>query len=147
MAEKVGVYVCHCGSNIAGKVDVEEIAKWAGENIDGRGRVARLQVHVLVARPEDDRGRHQERGTDPRRGGACSPHLHEKTFRRACSNAGLNPYLMDLTNIREHCSWVHKDRAAATEKAKGAGLGGGRASQVPGAARADVSSTSIRPRW
>jgi heterodisulfide reductase subunit A len=49
---------------------------------------------------------------------ACSPHLHEKTFRRACSNAGLNPYLMEMTNIREHCSWVHKDRAAATEKTK-----------------------------
>jgi heterodisulfide reductase subunit A len=50
---------------------------------------------------------------------ACSPHLHEKTFRRACENAGLNPYLLQMTNIREHCSWVHTDRAAATAKAKG----------------------------
>jgi heterodisulfide reductase subunit A len=49
---------------------------------------------------------------------ACSPHLHEKTFRRACSNGGLNPYLLEMTNIREHCSWVHKDREAATNKAK-----------------------------
>ncbi len=49
---------------------------------------------------------------------ACSPHLHEKTFRRACANAGLNPYLCEMTTIREHVSWVHTDKAAATEKAK-----------------------------
>ncbi len=49
---------------------------------------------------------------------ACSPHLHEKTFRRACENAGLNPYLLQMTNIREHCSWVTRRQAAATEKAK-----------------------------
>ena len=49
---------------------------------------------------------------------ACRPHLHEKTFRRACTNAGLNPYLLDMTNIREHCSWVHRDVEAATLKAK-----------------------------
>ena len=49
---------------------------------------------------------------------ACSPHLHEKTFRRACENAGLNPYLLQMTNVREHCSWVHTDKKAATEKTK-----------------------------
>ena len=48
---------------------------------------------------------------------ACSPHLHEKTFRRACSNAELNPYLMQMVNVREHISWVTKDKAAATDKA------------------------------
>ena len=118
MAEKVGVYVCHCGSNIAGKVDVEHVAKWASENVDD----------VVVARDykfmcsdlgqkliEDDI---RKEGLTRVVVAACSPHLHEKTFRRACSNAGLNPYLMEMTNIREHCSWVHKDRAAATEKAK-----------------------------
>lgn len=118
MAEKIGVYVCHCGSNIAGKVDVEHVAKWAGENIDD----------VVVARDYkfmcSDLGQKLIED-DIRKDGltrvvvaACSPHLHEKTFRRACSNAGLNPYLMEMTNIREHCSWVHKDRAMATEKAK-----------------------------
>ena len=64
MAEKVGIYVCHCGSNIAGTVDVEEVARWAGENLAGRRRRARLQVHVLLARPADDRGGHPAGGTD-----------------------------------------------------------------------------------
>ena len=61
MAEKIGIYVCHCGSNIAGTVDVEEVARWAGKNIKDVVVSQRLQVHVLVARPADDRGRHQER--------------------------------------------------------------------------------------
>ena len=60
MAEKVGIYVCHCGSNIAGTVDVEEVARWAGKNLKDVVVSQRLQVHVLVARPADDRGRHQE---------------------------------------------------------------------------------------
>ena len=118
MAEKIGVYVCHCGSNIAGKVDVEEIAKWAGENIDGVvvSRDYKFMCSSLGQKMiEDDI---KKEGLTRVVIGACSPHLHEKTFRRACSNAGMNPYLMDLTNIREHCSWVHKDRAMATEKAR-----------------------------
>jgi heterodisulfide reductase subunit A len=49
---------------------------------------------------------------------ACSPHLHEKTFRRACQNAGLNPYLFEMTNVREHVSWVTRDKVAGTEKVK-----------------------------
>jgi heterodisulfide reductase subunit A2 len=118
MAEKIGVYVCHCGSNISGKVDVEEIAKWAGENIDGVvvSRDYKFMCSSLGQKMiEDDI---KKEGLTRVVIGACSPHLHEKTFRRACSNAGMNPYLMDLTNIREHCSWVHKDRAMATEKAR-----------------------------
>ncbi|MBM4089282.1 MAG: CoB--CoM heterodisulfide reductase iron-sulfur subunit A family protein [Planctomycetes bacterium] len=118
MAEKIGVYVCHCGSNIAGKVDVEEVAQWAGQHIDG----------VVVSRDYkfmcSDLGQKMVE-EDIRKEGltrvvvaACSPHLHEKTFRRACVNGGLNPYLLEMTNIREHCSWVHKDPAAATVKAK-----------------------------
>ena len=67
MAEKIGIYVCHCGSNIAGTVDVEEVARWAGKNIDGRRGRQGLQVHVLVARPADDRGGHQ--GAGPHRRG------------------------------------------------------------------------------
>ncbi len=118
MAEKVGVYVCHCGSNIAGKVDVEEVAKWAGEHIQD----------VVVSRDYkfmcSDLGQKMVEDDIKKEGltrvvvAACSPHLHEKTFRRACKNGGLNPYLLEMTNIREHCSWVHKDTVAATEKAK-----------------------------
>jgi heterodisulfide reductase subunit A len=118
MAEKVGVYVCHCGSNIAGKVDVEDVAKWAGENCkdvcvsrDYKFMCSALGQQLI----EDDI---KKEGLTRVVVAACSPHLHEKTFRRACSNADLNPYLLEMTNIREHCSWVHKDKDAATEKSK-----------------------------
>ncbi|MBN1265994.1 MAG: CoB--CoM heterodisulfide reductase iron-sulfur subunit A family protein [Anaerolineales bacterium] len=118
MAERVGVYICHCGSNIAGTVDVENVATWAKENVDG----------VVVARDyqfmcsslgqqliEDDiKNENLNRVVVA----ACSPHLHEKTFRRACQNAGLNPYLMQMASIREQVSWVTKDKSAATQKAK-----------------------------
>lgn len=118
MAEKVGVYVCHCGSNIAGKVNVEEVAKWAGEHLkdvavsrDYKFMCSSLGQQLI----EEDI---KKEGLTRVVVAACSPHLHEKTFRRACTNAGLNPYLLDMTNIREHCSWVHKDVEAATLKSK-----------------------------
>jgi len=118
MSERVGVYVCHCGSNIAGKVDVEGVARWAGENLDG----------VVVSRDyafmcsslgqsiveEDIKNEKLTRVVVA----ACSPHLHEATFRRVCSNAGLNPYLMQMTSLREQVSWVTKSRETATQKAK-----------------------------
>jgi len=118
MAEKVGVYVCHCGSNIAGKVDVEDVAKWAGEHVKdvAVSRDYKFMCSSLGQKMIEDDIRQQ--GLTRVVVAACSPHLHEKTFRRACSNAGLNPYLLEMTNIREHCSWVHKDKAAATEKAR-----------------------------
>ena len=118
MAEKIGVYVCHCGSNIAGKVDVEEVAKWAGENVEDVtvSRDYKFMCSDLGQKlVEDDI---KKEGLTRVVVAACSPHLHEKTFRRACTNGGLNPYLLEMTNIREHCSWVHKDTAAATNKAK-----------------------------
>jgi heterodisulfide reductase subunit A len=118
MAEKVGVYVCHCGSNIAGKVDVEEVAKWAGERLKDVtvSRDYKFMCSSLGQKLIEDDIRNE--GLTRVVVAACSPHLHEKTFRRACSNAGLNSYLLDMTNIREHCSWVHRDVAAATVKAK-----------------------------
>jgi heterodisulfide reductase subunit A len=118
MAEKVGIYVCHCGSNISGKVDCEAVAKWAGEHIpdvavsrDYKFMCSSLGQSMI----EEDI---KKEGLTRVVVAACSPHLHEKTFRRACSNAGLNPYLFEMANVREHCSWVHKDRQAATEKCK-----------------------------
>ncbi len=119
MAERVGIYVCHCGSNIAGIVDVEEVAKWAGAHLhdvvvakDYKFMCSSLGQAMVE---EDIKNENLTRVVVA----ACSPHLHEKTFRRACQNAGLNPYLFQMVNLREHCSWVHSDRAAATEKAKG----------------------------
>ncbi|HON68859.1 MAG TPA: FAD-dependent oxidoreductase, partial [Phycisphaerae bacterium] len=118
MAEKVGVYICHCGSNIAGTVDCEAVAKWAGENVADVA-VARdykfMCSSLGQAMIEEDI---KTKGLTRVVVAACSPHLHEKTFRRACTNAGLNPYLFQMCNIREHVSWVHTDKAAATEKAK-----------------------------
>ena len=118
MAEKVGIYVCHCGSNIAGTVDVEEVAKWAGANIEDVA-VSR-DYKFMCSSPgqqiiEEDIKNH---GLSRVVVAACSPLLHEKTFRQVCQNAGLNPYLFQMANIREHVSWVTKDKAAATEKAK-----------------------------
>ena len=117
MSEKVGVYVCHCGTNIAGKVAVEEVAQWAGE-----------QPNVEIARDykfmcsslgqeliEDDI---KEKGLTRVVVAACSPHMHEKTFRTACQRAGLNPFLFEMANIREHDSWTTDDNDAATHKAK-----------------------------
>jgi len=109
--------VCHCGSNIAGTVDVEEVARFA-EGLDG----------VVVARAYkfmcSDPGQNMIKEDIKQLGlnrvvvASCSPTMHEPTFRRACQEAGLNPYLFEMANIREHCSWVTEDHKAATEKAK-----------------------------
>ncbi|GAB6186857.1 4Fe-4S binding protein [Thermopirellula anaerolimosa] len=118
MAERVGVYVCHCGSNIAGMVDVEQVAKWAGENLEDVvvSRDYKFMCSSLgQAMIEEDIKKHNLTRVVV---GACSPHLHEKTFRKACENAGLNPYLCQMTNLREHVSWVSRDRETATEKAR-----------------------------
>jgi heterodisulfide reductase subunit A len=118
MAERVGIYVCHCGSNIAGTVDVEQVAKWAGENLkdvavakDYKFMCSSLGQAMIE---EDIKKENLTRVVVA----ACSPHLHEKTFRRACENAGMNPYLCQMTNIREHCSWVTSDKEMGTVKAK-----------------------------
>ena len=118
MAEKIGIYVCHCGSNIAGTVDVEEVARWAGQNVkdvvvskDYKFMCSSLGQQMI----EDDI---KEQGLTGVVVGACSPHLHEKTFRNACKRAGLNPFLCQMTNLREHVSWVNSDKEAGTLKAK-----------------------------
>ena len=117
MAERVGVYVCHCGSNIAGTVDVEGVTRWA-TTLPGVvvAREYKFMCSSLgQALIEDDI---KKEGLTRVVIAACSPHLHEKTFRRACGNAGLNPFLLQMANIREHVSWVTKDKQAATSKVK-----------------------------
>jgi heterodisulfide reductase subunit A len=118
VSEKVGVYICHCGSNIAGTIDVEALAKWAGENLEGvvvskeyKFMCSSLGQQLI----EDDIKEHKLNRIVV---GACSPHLHEKTFRRACINAGLNPYLLQMASLREQISWVSDDEEKALEKAK-----------------------------
>ena len=115
---RIGVYVCHSGLNIAGSVDCEDVAKFA----------ATLPGVVLA---KDNRYTCSDQGQEIIKNdireqklnrvvvASCSPRLHEPTFRKACEEAGLNKYLFEMANIREHCSWVHlHDRVAATEKAK-----------------------------
>ncbi len=115
--ERVGVYVCHCGSNIGGVVDCPGVAEYA------RGLpnvVISRDYKYMCSDPgqkliQDDI---KEHGLTRVVVASCSPRMHEPTFRRACENAGLNKYLFEMANIREHCSWVTEDKAKATEKSK-----------------------------
>ena len=126
MTEKIGVYVCHCGSNIAGTVDVADVAKWAAEKLQRRGVVIARDYKFMCSSLGQELIEKdiKELGLTRVVVAACSPHLHEKTFRNACRNAGLNPYLCELVSIREQDSWVHTDKVAATEKAKAIISGG-----------------------
>jgi heterodisulfide reductase subunit A len=115
---RVGVYVCHCGSNIAGTVDVAEVARWAGENLENVA-VARDYKFMCSSLGQELIAEDiQKEGLERVVVAACSPHLHERTFRRACANAGLNPYLFHMANVREHVSWATTDKPAATAKVK-----------------------------
>jgi heterodisulfide reductase subunit A len=93
MTEKIGVYVCHCGSNIAGTVDVAEVAKWAAEKLQHRGVVIARDYKFMCSSLGQELIEKdiKELGLTRVVVAACSPHLHEKTFRTACKNAGLNP--------------------------------------------------------
>jgi heterodisulfide reductase subunit A len=118
MAEKIGVYVCHCGSNIAGVVDVADVAKWAEETLPNV-RVARDYKFMCSSLGQEMIEKDiKDLGLTRVVVAACSPHLHEATFRNACKRAGLNPYLFEMVSIREQVSWVTKDKAIATEKSK-----------------------------
>ena len=124
MGEKVGVYICHCGSNIAGVVDVAGVAKWVEENLPDV-RVARDYKFMCSSLGQEMIEKDiKDLGLTRVVVAACSPHLHETTFRNACKRAGLNPYLFEMVSIREQVSWVTRDKAVATEKAK-ALIGGG----------------------
>lgn len=123
---RIGVYVCHCGSNIAGTVDVEAVAKWAAESLKHRGVVIARDYKFMCSSLGQELIQKdiKELGLNRVVVAACSPHLHEATFRTACKNAGLNPYLCELVSIREQCSWIHTDKAVATEKSKAIVSGG-----------------------
>ena len=108
MSEKIGVYVCHCGTNIAGTVDVEQVSAWAGQ----QGDVAVSRDYKFMCSSlgqeliEKDI---QELGLTRVVVAACSPHLHETTFRNACQRAGLNPFLFDMASIREQVMTLPDD--------------------------------------
>ncbi len=126
MSEKIGVYVCHCGTNIAGIVDVADVSQWAGEKLAANGVVISRDYKFMCSSLGQELIQKdiKEQGLTRVVVAACSPHLHEKTFRTACKGADLNPYLCELVSIREQDSWVHTDKVAATEKAKAILSGG-----------------------
>jgi len=114
---RIGVFVCHCGTNIAGTVDIPAV-------------LSAVRDMPMVTLVEENKYNCSEPGQAAIREAivehmlnrvviaACSPRMHETTFRRAVASAGLNPYLMEIANIREHCSWVHAEtKESATEKA------------------------------
>ena len=117
MSTKIGVYVCHCGTNISGKVNVAEVAEFG-----------KTLPNVVIARDYkfmcSDPGQEliqediKNLGLDRVVVAACSPLMHEPTFRAACERANMNRYLFEMANIREHCSWVTIDPNMATDKAK-----------------------------
>ncbi len=114
---RVGVYVCHCGANIAAKVDVEEVARFASkldfvESARDYKFMCSDPGQQLVV--DDIR----EKGLNRIVVASCSPRMHEKTFRKACQKAGLNPYYFQMACIREHDAWVTEDPGEATDKAK-----------------------------
>jgi len=114
---RIGVYVCHCGTNIAGMINVEAVADFAAtlNNVVVSRHYAYMCSDPGQALIKDDI---RTESLDRVVVASCSPLMHETTFRRACSEVGLNPFLFQMTNIREHCSWVSDDPLKATQKAK-----------------------------
>ncbi|PLX40041.1 MAG: hypothetical protein C0608_10080 [Deltaproteobacteria bacterium] len=111
------LYICHCGHNIASTVDVEAVAT----SFEGAPGVSVVRHYpYLCSRPGQELIKNDLKGGGISRVvvAACSPRMHEKTFRKAVESEGLNPYLFKHVNIREQCSWVHPDRNEATAKAK-----------------------------
>ncbi len=115
---RIGIFVCHCGTNIAATVDVEKVAELAA---DLPGVVHATTYKYMCSDPGQRLIAEaiREKGLDRVVVAACSPSLHEPTFRGCLENEGLNPYMLEMANVREQCSWVHEDRAEATEKATG----------------------------
>ncbi|MBM4447028.1 MAG: CoB--CoM heterodisulfide reductase iron-sulfur subunit A family protein [Chloroflexi bacterium] len=117
MEPRIGVYICHCGSNIAGTVDVAEVSRFA-KDLDSVA-VAR-DYKFMCSEPGQNLIKEDIKTAGLNRiiVASCSPKLHEPTFRRVCQDAGINPYLFQMANIREQCSWVTEDHDGATGKAK-----------------------------
>ena len=114
--QRIGVFVCWCGTNIAGTVDVEAVAEALGHE---PGVVFSTNYQYMCSQAGQDmivNAIHEHN-----LGGvvicSCSPRMHEATFRKTAEKAGLNPYMVEIANIREQCAWIHKDKLSATEKA------------------------------
>lgn len=114
--QRIGVFVCHCGTNIAGTVDVKAVAAALSHE---PGVVFSTDYQYMCSQAgqnmiKDAIAEHKLSGIVVC---SCSPRMHESTFRKTAAGAGLNPYMVEIANIREQCSWVHKDMLTGTEKA------------------------------
>lgn len=114
--ERIGVFVCHCGTNIAGTVDVAKVAEELGK-VDGVEFSTHYTYMCSSAGQQMIENKIKELNLTGVVLCSCSPRMHEKTFRACAERAGLNPYKVEVANIREQCSWVMKDVEDATEKA------------------------------
>ncbi|HIV19178.1 MAG TPA: CoB--CoM heterodisulfide reductase iron-sulfur subunit A family protein [Candidatus Merdivicinus intestinigallinarum] len=114
--QRIGVFVCWCGSNIAATVDVNAVSEALGHE---PGVVYSTNYQYMCS--EAGQNLIKDAIKEQHLTGvvicSCSPRMHENTFRKAAASAGLNPYMVEIANIREQCSWIHKDMATATEKA------------------------------
>ena len=113
---RIGVFVCHCGENISATVDCAKVAETVGKL---KHVAFSTDYKYMCSDPgqtliKDAIKEHNLTGVVV---SACSPRMHEPTFRKACAEAGLNPYLCEMANLREHCSWVHEKNDLTTEKA------------------------------
>ena len=114
--QRIGVFVCHCGSNIAATVDVKKVVEMA---LQESGVFHAEDYPYMCSEAGQSRiaAAIREKGLTGIVVCSCSPRMHETTFRKAAEEAGINPYLVEIANIREHCSWIHKDMEEATRKA------------------------------
>ena len=115
---RIGVFVCECGTNIAGSLNCDAVTKYASTLPDV---VCAVKNRYTCSEPGQKEIKKHIKENDLNRVvvASCTPRMHETTFRQCVSDVGLNPYLMDMANIREHCSWAHLNNwDEATEKAK-----------------------------
>ncbi len=113
---RIGVFVCWCGTNIAGTVNIDEVVK-AAEEMQGVVYAKDYQYMCSEVGQNLVKNAIKEQSLDRVVIASCSPRMHETTFRKAAKSAGLNPFLVEVANIREHCSWVHKNKEEGTKKA------------------------------
>ena len=115
---RIGVFVCDCGLNIAGAVDCGAVSEYS-ETLSDVTCVVRNKYTCADPGQNEIKDAIREHNLNRVVVASCTPRQHEPTFRQCVAEAGLNPYLMEMANLREHCSWVHpNDRAGATAKAK-----------------------------
>lgn len=114
--KRIGVFICHCGSNIAATVDCEKLAE-AAKSFPGV--VYSTDYKYMCSEPGQEviKEAIKEHNLTAVVVGSCTPRMHEPTFRKTLASGGLNPYLLEVANLREQVSWVHKDKEKATEKA------------------------------